>query len=321
MNSYYLIADDYEALKEEESSIVNKEDFHDYETSIYDMEESSLENALEDLDTYHFLANKKLIIIKNIEVLKENDHKEELEHLIKYIENPSPDNLLIIEARKTKQKTESEEKKEKLKVNLDKELKKKCKTIEVEVNSISYIKNQLKEYKISDKDIRLLDEYCMKDITKIKSECDKLKNYCYDKKTIESKDIELLVQKKLGDPKDLTFQFTRNLGERNKEKALKDYKELLDYNIEPLQIIGLLSSQFRIIYQVKLLSKKQMTDKEIANMLEEKEFRIKKTRELIALYTEEEIRSCIEKLSEIDLKIKTTDTSSKNELEMFILNI
>lgn len=321
MNSYYLISDDFEAIKEEEKNIIKKESFSDYETSIYDMEETTLDNALEDLDTYNFLSSKKLVIIRNIEEVKENENKEKIEHLLKYIDNPSQDNLLIIEARKTKQKTDTEEKKEKSKVNIDKELKKRCKSIEVEINSISFIKNQLKDYKISDKDIKLLDEYCMNDITKIKTECDKLMSYCMDSKKIEAKDIELLVSKKLGDPKDLTFQFTRNLGERNKEKALKDYKELLEYNIEPLQIIGLLSSQLRIIYQVKLLSKKQLSDREIANMLEEKEFRIKKTRELIALYTEEELRSLIQKLSDMDLRIKTTDTSSKNELELFILNI
>ena len=318
MNSYYLISDDFEAIKEEENNIIKNEKFTDYETSIYDMEETSLENALEDLDTYNFLSSKKLIIIRNIEVLKENDNNEDIEHLLRYIENPSPDNLLLIEARKTKQKDPEEKKKAS---TLDKELKKKCKVIEVEINSLSIIKRELKGYQISDKDSRLLEEYCLNDITKIKTECEKLKNYCFDKKKIDAEDIKLLVEKKLGDPKDLTFQFTRNLGERNKEKALKDYKELLEYNIEPLQIIGLLSSQFRIIYQVKLLSKKQMSDKDIANMLEEKEFRIKKTRELIYLYSEEEIRDIIQKLSDMDLKIKTTDTSSKNELEMFILNI
>ena len=48
-------------------------------------------------------------------------------------------------------------------------------------------------------------------------------------------------------------------------------------NIEPIGIIGLLESQLRILLQVKILENKNMTNKEIGNMLQEKEFRIKNT--------------------------------------------
>ena len=64
-----------------------------------------------------------------------------------------------------------------------------------------------------------------------------------------------------------------------------------------------------------------MTAKEIAKMLDENEYRIKKTRELTPLYTEKEIRNLIISLEEIDLQTKTTDTSAKNLLEMFIINM
>ena len=98
--------------------------------------------------------------------------------------------------------------------------------------------------------------------------------------------------------------------------------ELLSYNIEPLSIIGLLASQIRIIYQVKILEKRHLSDREIASILEEKsDYRIKKTRELTSLYSEKELLKLMQKLSDIDYKIKTSDIDGNHLIEMFIINL
>ena len=68
--------------------------------------------------------------------------------------------------------------------------------------------------------------------------------------------------------------------------------------------------------------KRNLSDQEIAKMLEEKsDYRIKKTRELVALYSEKELLELMKKLSEIDYRIKTSDVDSNKEIENFILNI
>ena len=96
----------------------------------------------------------------------------------------------------------------------------------------------------------------------------------------------------------------------------------MSYNFEPISIIGLLSSQIRIIYQVKLLEKERLSDREIANILEEKsDYRITKTRELTKLYSEESLLNLLQELSDIDLKMKTTDLDANALLEQFIINI
>ena len=310
MNSYLLESDDYVLLEEERKKILEKEKFSSQEISYYDMEETSLSKALEDLDTYNFLSEKKTVIIKNIDNLKYDENKDDFEHLFKYINNPQPDNLLIIEAKKLNNT-----------LKVTKTLKKICKYVSIEPNTKSYIKNELKDYKISQETINLIDEYCQNDITKIKSECNKLKIYKVEEKTITTEDVKLLVEKKLNNSQELTFKFARNIAERDIKKALEKYNKLLEYNIEPLSIIGLLASQLRIIYQVKILIERNMNDKDIARTLGEKEFRIKKTRELVPLYTEKEILSLMQQLANIDLKIKTTDTNPKTEIELFILNI
>jgi DNA polymerase-3 subunit delta len=310
MNSYLIEGLDFTAIKLKENELLKKESFNDSTISIYDLEETMLENALEDLDTYSFLSTKKTIIIKHIEILKYDDEKEHIDHLLKYIDNPSKDNLLIIEAEKLNNTTK-----------LTKELKKRCKYIEIDINSKAFIKQELKDYKASQQVINLIDEYCQNDITKIHNECDKLKNYALEKQEITEDDIKELVIKKQGDQQELVFSFIRSIAEKNIKRALKEYQELINMNIEPIGIIGLLESQLRILLQVKILENKNMTNKEIGNMLQEKEFRIKKTKELIGLYTKQELQELLIKLSDIDLKIKTTDTDPNTEIYLFITNL
>ena len=311
MNSYLIESEDTLSLNNEISKIIKDNNFTNAVINTYDIEETLLEKAIEDLDTYTFLSEKKVIIIKNIETINEKEFEKDIEHLIKYIDNPNQDNLLIITSRKLKSD-----------LKFSKKLKSKCKINKIETNPKAFIKQQLKNYKITQDTINLLEEYCLGDITKIYNECEKLKNYKSEDKTITQKDIQELVMKKLGDSKDLVFSFTRSLAERDRKASLKKYRELLSYNIEPISFIGLLAGQIRIMYQVKILEKRHLRDKEIADILEEKsDYRIKKTREIINMYTEEELLNLMKKLSDIDLKIKTVDTNPNNEIELFIINI
>ena len=311
MNNYLLETTDFTALKTEIDKIIKSEKFTDALTSTYDAKELQLENTLEDLDTYGFLSDKKVIIINNIDGINQEDEEKNLKHLYKYLENPNPDNLLIITASKLNNT-----------LKVTKELKKKMKYSSVEINPENFIKNELKDYTLESGVIKLLVEYCKNDITKIENECKKLKTFNFETKKISKSDIEELVIEKLGDEQELTFSFSRSLAEKNKKEALRKYKELLDYQIEPIAIVGLLASQIRIIYQVKTLSNQNLSPYDIAKMLGEKsDYRVKKTKELIRYYSEQELLDLMKTLSDMDIQMKTTDIDPNSLIELFILNI
>ncbi len=311
MNNYLLETNDFTALKTEIDKIIKKEKFTDALTSTYDAKELQLENALEDLDTYGFLSDKKVIIINNIDGINQEDEENNLKHLYKYLENPNTDNLLIITASKLNNT-----------LKVTKELKKKMNYSSVEINPENFIKNELKDYTLEAGVIKLLVEYCKNDITKIENECKKLKTFNFETKKISKSDIEELVIEKLGDEQELTFSFSRSLAEKNKKEALRKYKELLDYQIEPIAIVGLLASQIRIIYQVKTLSNQNLSPYDIAKMLGEKsDYRVKKTKELIRYYSEQELLDLMKTLSDMDIQMKTSDIDPNSLIELFILNI
>ena len=309
-NNYLIECTDFLTIQIEINKIIKENKFEDASQNYYDIQEVPLENALEDLDTYGFLTSKKVVVITNFDCLDLSNEKD-LERLVKYVKNPNPDNILVIATKKFVIKENK----------YLKDLKKNLEIISISVDPISYIKNELKGYKVDKEVISLINEYCLEDITKIHNECNKLKIFKIEDKIISKEDVKELIIKKLGDATELTFSFTRALAEKDKKEALRLYQEIINYNVEPLSLIGLLASQFRIMYQVKVLDRKRMSNMEIAKMLNTKEFRIMKTKELTRYYTEKEILSLIIKLSEIDLKIKTTNSDPNLLLQLLIINI
>ena len=310
-NNYLLEGQSYFEIENEINNIVDSLNFNDAIKSNYDLSEVEFDRVLEDLDTYSFLSDKKVIILTGMENVNNDSNKDDLEHLYKYLDNPNPDNLLFIWSLKFNNT-----------LKVTKELKKRCKYVSVSLDPIKFAKNELKGYKISNIDLEYLVNKCLNDLSKIENEINKLKNYKYEEKTISREDIDELVMEKLGDSTELTFAFNRSLAEKDKKRALEQYFKLLNYNIEPLSIIGLIASQIRIIYQVKVLEKQRLSNDEIASMLGEKNsYRIKKTKELTRYYSEDELLELMKTLADMDYKLKTTDSDPNNLIELFILNL
>ena len=312
-NCYYIENIDDLVIDKKIDELINKLNFNDIDKTTYDLENTPLYNALEDLDTYNFLQDRKIIIIRGLDKIsiskQEYDINSDLEHLYKYISNPNKDNLLIIRTNNLNKKT-----------NIYKNLTKLCETIKTEIDSKEYIKEKLNGYILNTGVIRLLDEYCNNNISKIDNECNKLINYKINDKIITKDDIEELVTKELGDSSDLTFSLIRSIGQKNIKNALKEFNDLKEYDPSILGLISLLESQLRLMYQVKILEK--LKDEDIASKLNIKSsYRITKTKELTRLYTKDEIGKIINKLEQIDIKMKSTDLDNIGLLEDFIIEI
>lgn len=306
MNNYLLEGEDTFSLELERERIIKEEN----NISFYDLEEMSLSNALEDIDTYGLFSNQKNIVIRNIQNQKYEEQAKDWDHLFAYLDEPNPDYTIILEGLNFLKTSK-----------IYKELKKRCIHKECKENPNQYIKNRFKDYKIDYKTQNTLLEFCQNDMTKLKQECDKLMLYKINEKEILLQDVEDLVIPKQKDSKDLIFAFTRSIAEKEKEKALREYQELKSYQLEAYSIIGLLASQMRILYQVKLLEKDHSISdiKEILN--EKSEYRIQKTKELTKFYSEKEILNTMIELGNMDLKMKSTDVDPDSLMELFLMNL
>lgn len=307
-NNYLLEHEDDYLISLKMKEIMEEKGFSFCPVHSYDLEEVPLSSALEDLDTYGLFSEQKVIVISHIESFSSDDNEKDIKHLFKYFQNSLDSILVFVTARKLNNTKK-----------ITKELKKYLEVISLGIDATSFVKQEFQGYQLESGVVKRLVTDCLEDISRLHQECDKLKLYCYDSKKITIADVDNLVIKKLGDSRDLTFEFVRVLASKNKKKALEKYQELLSYSMEPLSLIGLFASQFLIMYQVKVLEKKGYSNQQIADVLGEKPYRIQKTRELTTFYSLSELRSIFRKLSDMDLKIKTTDVDGSFLIELFIL--
>ena len=308
MNNYLIKSSSKTLIDKKIDELIKKHGFIDADINIYDLDESSITSLIEDADTISFLTSNKVIIGKNLN--QNNFTEKDINILNKYLNNPSSDVMLIFTATSIDTRKKS-----------IKEIISKLTTINIETTPKDIIKDLFKDYNLEYKVINLLKEYYSDDLERLFSECQKLKLAFIDTKKISYKEAKELLVKPLNKRDNLAFDLVREIALKDKKKAINIYNELLNYNVESYSLIGLLESQYRLLYQVKVLNKKNISYNDIAKELDVHPFRVKKTLELIRFYTLKEIRKLIKNLIDIDFKIKSGAYENNIIIDLLILNI
>lgn len=309
MNNNYLI--EYTSVflyKKKIDELIEKNNFKDNIQSEYDLSECSLDLVLEDLDTYSFLSEKKVILLKSVELLDFDSKKTK--HLFNYLESPDSNKLLIMSSISLDSRKK-----------VTKELKNRANYIKLESDPSLVIKDALENYNIEDGVFSLLIDYTNGDVDAIEIECEKLKQYKFAEKTITKEDIKSVCYKRIGDATQFIFDLVKYICSKNKSNALTIYKKLYQYHIDDLSLTGLLESQLRLLEQVILLMDQNKKKQEIASILNIHPYRIEKTQELLREISGKEVEQLIKKLAEMDFKFKSGVYDINRPLEMFILNL
>ena len=290
-NLYFIETDTKELLDIKVGEILKENKLTNDNLVTYDMEETNIANAIMDLDTYSLFNERKVVLCKNAIFLSTS--KSEIEHdldsLEKYLNNPNPDNILILSVSKSDGKK-----------NIVKLVKEKCQVIETTIDAFKYIKDYTKGYQITDEVIRYLILNTLEDIPHITNELDKLMALKDEEKEITKKDIDLVVIKRIDCN---IFDLIDAIISKNKEKSLKIYNEMVNYGEDIFKIFVSLSNQIRLIYQVKTL--KNLTNEEIQDKLKLKNIKqVSALRYKIDKYTSSELIDYLHKLSIMDEELK-----------------
>ena len=305
MNNYVIASTDKITL-EEKIKELNKD--NSSEVVYYDLLEDSIERVVEDLDTMNFLSSSKIIVGTNALFLSSDKTKgieQNLDILEKYLSNPNPDNYLILV-------TDTIDKRKKIVTSILS----KCELIE-ELNDIdSIIKKRLDDYKMDNRSIELLKEFCSGNNERIINELEKLKLYKLDEKVITSDDIREIVREDIDDN---IFHFVDSILDGNKDVAFKMYHNFLLNGETVVKMIALLSNKIRLIYQVKVLS--NMSDKDISSMLKVHEYPVKLARQKGYKYSLDKLEEDLYKLAKLDLDIKSGESTGEVEFETLLASI
>ena len=299
MKNLMLMETDNMFLVSKKIEILNK---NNYPVEYVDMTTTTLDDVVVSLDTYNFLEPNRIVVLSNIE----KSLKEESSKFEKYIENPNPDNYLIIVSNNLDQRKK-----------IVKTIKKNFELIETNIDPNTYIKENLDNYSIDYKAILELVDRTNGNISSIDNELDKLKLLKLEDKVITIDDVIDVVYRNINDNDDYIFDFVDAIIKKNTSKAMSIYSDLKELNIETFSLIGLISSQVRSLIQVSIL--KDKIDKDIADILKMHPYRVKKLKESACTYQFEDLEKIMNDLYNMDLSIKSGKIDGTLAMELFII--
>ncbi|MBQ7105680.1 MAG: DNA polymerase III subunit delta [Bacilli bacterium] len=312
MKTIYVIqSNDYISIKENINNILKDNNVSNDCLIKYDLSNTLIEDVIEDLDTYNFLVEKKVIVCDNAWFLTGSKTRGMIEQNVdsftKYLNNPSSENILILICDKLDERK-----------SIVKLLKEKATFIDNEISINKIIKSRLEDFKMEDYVIKYFIEYCGNDNEKILNELEKLKCYKYSDKIITYDDIDSIVLKTFNDN---VFSLIDAIMNKNKKKAIKLYEDLLNNGEDINKILSLLADQFRMIYNGKILLKEYNNNyKEVASILDIHPYRFQKSIESSYNYSLKDVLKYLEMIDDIEIDIKT-GKSTIVAFEMFIYSL
>ncbi len=270
----------------------------------------SINSIISSAETYSFLSEKRLVILKEAEKLSEL----EISRLSSYLENPSPSTCLILVAGK---------------------LKKNHRLI-----SVVRGKGEIREYKPPPKSCyphwvvkefgkrgksvsltagKILVERIGFNLYALTNEIEKISLFYKEKKKIELEEIDFLVKQTLSGN---IFDFLNAVSQRNKKRAI----ELLNYLLESKErvphIFYLLVNHLRLLLKVKsLIEERRFSEAKVAKELNLPIFQVTRFREDSRNFSFEELKNAFKLLLEMDVSLKTETKDVKLLLERLLIKI
>ena len=310
MNFYLLYGTDTSIIGREIDIIKEKLSISDNDVIYYNIED--IQNVVDEALTISMFSANKLIVIDSTIYLSQKKDIENINLLENYFNNYNSNSYLVFVSNSD---TIDSRKKLVKFINSNGTIKK------VESNNeylSDYVNDYLKKknYKMSNMDINIFINRVGNNIYNIKNELDKLMLYKINDKVINNSDIMLLTEENTDNS---VYDLVSALLKNNNSKAIKLYKDFVMNGIDLNQIIAIIASQIRLLFQVKRLYNSGKSNDEIAKILEFKSvYRVKYLLSDSYYYSEDTLIKYLSKLSNIDRDIKINNIDGNILLELFI---
>jgi DNA polymerase III subunit delta len=320
------------------------EDNRDFNLDVFNGGKSSVYQWLDSARTIPFMGGTKLVVVENmkdkIEVQEEDEFKkqiheslqdsdtdgstqdaetcfkisreQDIQALIDYAKNPLEGVCLVITADKVDGR------------------KKLLKKLAAEKGSFSC--EAPKEYTLIPWVINLAKEqgYSMpKDVAEalvgrvgarpgiLVKELEKTLLYAGKKNTISRQDVsEVVGETKRED----VFVLTKALVEKNLDEALKILRNQLSHKGDPIQILGAITWQFRMIWEAKSYQAQGIHPGEMAKKMGAHPFAVQKALPYARKFSNQQLRKCYSELVQTDRTLKTS-SNKEGAMETLIINL
>ena len=170
--------------------------------------------------------------------------------------------------------------------------------------------------KISSDNAELLVEMAGDNLLTFAAELNKMATYLNGEGEITADVIESLVPRT---PEMDVFRLTDAYVAGRVSDTISIYHDLLRNGEEPIMLTSLIASQIRLMIHVGTLRKKGYHQQQIAKTLSVHPYRVKLMMENRKIPNVERLLSILDKLAEIDYKLKSTSGKRERILELFFM--
>jgi DNA polymerase-3 subunit delta len=293
-------------------------DLDDASVIRFDLEETPIEEVIEEADTLPFLHDRKLIIAGNASFLKAQDKSREkvthnLTTLEGWLDNPSPTATVVFIAPYEK-------------LDSRKRITKKMTEVAtiIEANRlqgkdlITWIQHEVKlnGSSISPETAQILVNVAGDNLLSLSTEILKMTTFLSGKDEITTDVIHTLVPRT---PEMDVFMLTEAYVAGKIADTVSIYHDLLRNGEEPIMLTSLIASQIRLMIHVQTLRKKGYQQQQIAKTLKVHPYRVKLMLENKLIPREERLLVILNKLATIDYKLKSTSGKRERILELFFM--
>lgn len=313
-NIYLFYGNEELMIKNKIDKLINSLTTNQYNINVYDMQINNVSMAIQDCLTPPFLADNKVVVIKNPVFLTKSktdiDHKVDV--FIDYLKNPVDTSYLIIDASGLTLNEKSE---------AVKTLKQKAEVSETKELSEVEMKGWLKRRfgvmgkEISDNAVDLFFDRIGYNLVNANNEFEKVINYVGERDVVSIQDIEKVVIKELETD---VFKLTNALQEGDKKKIILIYQDLVKGGNDPVKLLGLVSKTIKDTYNVNLMLEKGYKQIDIANTLGVSTGRAYYIIKSARSYKKEALEKLLLELHDLDYRIKSGKIDKTAGFELFL---
>ncbi|KPI50869.1 DNA polymerase III subunit delta [Clostridioides difficile] len=313
---YYLIENAIKAFKDSLN-----EGMLDFNLDIIDGKEIVLNQLISSIETLPFMDDRKIVIIKDFELLKgkkKNFTDSDEKYLIEHLDNTPDTTTIVFVVYGDIDKRKSLVKKignngivfdcDKLSdMDLFKWIKKSFALNEV------IIENSQIMYFIEQEGYR--DKSSEKTLSDLENEINKISSFVGKGNNVTNDVIDKLSQKKVEND---IFKLIDYIGEQNASNAMKILNDMIQEGESVLGIFSMIARQFKIIMQVRQLQLDGYSTKLIADKLKMHQFVVGKALKQTKNFSDDIIVEILNYILESDYKIKTGLIRDTLAVEMLV---
>ncbi|MDH4099684.1 MAG: DNA polymerase III subunit delta [Nitrospirota bacterium] len=281
----------------------------DFNLCRFDGKETSAPALLDTLQSYPFLGDKKLVVVKDFD----SAPAAVLEQLEPYVANPLSCTVLVLVAEKIDRRRKFFQTFEangvvsqffplfdnQVPVWVDRRVKAKGLTIDREA-------------------VTVLVETVGNDLGRLEAAIQQLATYLGERKTILASDVEAVI----GDFREWSiFELTNATAEGNWERAMKILGRMMQEGEEPVMIVAMLARQFRILSKGLAMLQKGSPKESVAGSLRVPKSSWPSLFQQFRAMKEQDVKKALLTLERVDRALKSGGGNPKLILESFILRL